>query len=227
MTQWDDPQSNETRRMPRQVPYEQSPYGQPAAGQPQYGQSHYDQPQYDRTQYEQPGHGQLPPGPPGGRRRTFTDSTANPFGAASDQAFGIVGTVLALLGGILGIVTLTGLEWFKNGVTYGDVGDRLDAAPGAANAFSHSYFTWLAWAFLIVAVIAGVMSSFPSPALRAFRVLGVVVGFAAAGLSFLALQLFDNGSWTDNFQAARIGFYLMVVAYLLTGTGAAIGPRKV
>ena len=53
-----------------------------------------------------------------------------------------------------------------------------------------------------------------------------VVGIAAAGLSFLALQ-FDYISYTDVLKHARVGFYLLVIAYLLVGTGAGIGPRKV
>jgi hypothetical protein len=199
MSQWDDPQNNQTRRLPRQ---------------PQYGQ---------QPGYEQPGVQQPPPGP----RPRFTDSTANPFGAASDQAFGIVSTVLALLGGIVGIVALTGLDWFKNGVSFSDTHDALNTEGDRANAFASAYFGWLAWTFLIIAVIAAVAASFPSPALRIARVIGVVVGIAAAGLSFLALQFGDFVSYTDVIKNARVGFYLLVLAYLLVGVGAGIGPRKV
>ncbi|MBE7190089.1 hypothetical protein [Jatrophihabitans endophyticus] len=214
MTQWDNPNDRETRA------YGQSGYGQ----QPQYGQSQYgQQPQgdpYRQQSYEAERQ----------RRARFEDSTNNPFGAASDQAFGIVGTVLALLGGILGVVTLTGLEWLNGGV-YGprDFSDLHNAVENnsAATGFASAYFGWLAWVFLIVAVIAGVMASFPSPALRAFRVIGTVIGFAAAGLSFLALQISSDVSYVDYLKHARIGFYLMVIAYVLVGTGAAIGPRKV
>jgi hypothetical protein len=205
MSQWDDPQNRETQAYPRQNP-------QVSYGQPNYPQAN-GQPNYQVA-----------------RQPRFADSTANPFGAASDQQFGIVSTVLALLGGILGIVTLTGLEWFHlkfgGSASFGDVHDALKANPSSATGFASAYFGWLAWTFLIVAVLAGVMASFPSPALRAFRVIGVVVGFAAAGLSFLAIQL-QQGSYFDYLKEARIGFYLMVVAYLLAGIGAAIGPRKV
>ena len=201
MSQW-DPQSDKTRRIPRQ---EQ---------QPQYGQ----QPGYQQPGYQQPAPGQRP---------RFTDSTANPFGAASDQAFGIVSTVLALLGGIVGIVALTGLDWFKGGVSFSDTDNVLDNAGDRANGFASAYFGWLAWTFLIVAVIAAVAASFPSPALRIARVVGVVVGIAAAGLSFLALQFGFGPSFTDLIKHARAGFYLLVIAYLLVGVGAGIGPRKV
>ncbi len=203
MSQWDDPQNDRTRRLPRQ---------------PQYGQ----QPGYEQPGYQQPGYQ-----PPPGQRPRFADTTANPFGAASDQAFGIVSTVLALLGGIVGIVALTGLDWFKNGVSFSDTNDVLNSAGDRANGFASAYFSWLAWAFLIIAVIAAVAASFPSPALRIVRVIGVVVGIAAAGLSFLALQFGDFVSYTDVLKSARVGFYLLVVAFLLIGVGAGIGPRKV
>jgi hypothetical protein len=199
MSQWDDPQSNETRRLPRQPQTGQQPYPQPGYTQP----------------------------PAGGQRPRFADTTANPFGAASDQAFGIVSTVLALLGGIVGIVALTGLDWFKGGASFSDVNDLLDSRGGQANGFASAYFSWLAWAFLLIAVVAALAASFPSPALRIARVIGVVVGIAAAGLSFLALQWGDFVSYTEVLKHARVGFYLLVVAYLLVGVGAGIGPRKV
>jgi len=73
-------------------------------------------------------------------------------------------------------------------------------------------------------VLAAVLSSFPSPALRATRVIGVVTGFAAAGLSFLALQVSDGHSYLDRPKDARIGFYLAVIGFVLVGIGAAMGP---
>lgn len=201
MSQWDDPAARETRAYPQQGYGQQQPYGQ----QPGYG----------------PG-GQPPQDP----RRGHADTTANPFGAASDQAFGIVSTVLALLGGILGIVALTGLEWFKGGVDFSQAGSNFSGDPNETG-FASAYFGWLAWTALIVAVIAGVMASFPSPALRAFRVIGVVIAFAMAGLSFLALEIDSNTSYTTVLKNTRIGFYLLVIAYILVGIGSAIGPRRV
>lgn len=197
--------------------------GRPTQPNPPYarGGQAYGQVPQGRPQAGQPGYGDP------SARAHFRDSTANPFGAASDQAFGIASSVLALLGGIVGVVALTGLEWFAGGISFSDMSSRLDSAGNFANGFSAAYFSWVAWAFLIVAVAAAVMASFPSPALRAFRIIGVVVGFAAAGLSFLALQLIDNSSYTSNLAHARIGFYFMLVAYLCAGAGAAIGPRRV
>ena len=213
MSHWDDPSRGETKRIPRHT----EP-GPPTAPGAPYGRG--------QQAYGQVPPGRSPAGPGyGAAPGRFRDTTANPFGAASNQAFGIASSVLALLGGIVGIVALTGLEWFKGGISFSDMSSRLDAAGSFANGFSAAYFGWVAWAFLIVAVAAAVMASFPSPALRAFRVIGVVVGFAAAGLSFLALQLVDKSSYTDNLVHARVGFYLMLVAYILAGGSAPPSAR--
>lgn len=178
-------------------------------------------PDQPTTQYQR---GQYPaPGQPGAR---YGQPSANPFGTEGNEQFGIVGMVLGLLGGVLLIVCFTALDWFKGGATFGKVADFVDNNP-AATGFASAYFTWFAWTFAVIAVIAAVLSSFPSPALRAARVLGVVTGFAAAGLSFLALQVSDGRSYLDWLKDARAGFYLAVIGFVLVGIGAAIGPRKV
>jgi hypothetical protein len=62
--------------------------------------------------------------------------------------------------------------------------------------------------------------------MRMLRIIGVVIGFAAAGLSFLALQVNETTSYLTYLAGARVGFYLAVVAYILIGIGAAYGPRR-
>jgi hypothetical protein len=187
---------------PDSDPYRQQPQGyQPGYGQPAYGQPGYGQPGYG-----QPGYGAPPAG----------------------DSFGIAGTVMALLGGILLIVAFTAIDWFGNPtLSFSDVGNGLDAAGDNANGFASAYFGWLAWLFLVVVVVAGVLSSVPTPALRAFRIIGTVVGFAAAGLSFLAVQLSDHNSYLYYLKHARVGFYFAVIGFLIAGIGAAIGPRRV
>jgi hypothetical protein len=131
--------------------------------------------------------------------------------------------VLGLLGGVAGVVALTGVEWFGGqfgALKFGDVRSR------GTTGFATAYYGWLAWAFLIVGVLCAVLSSFPNPALRVLRIIGVVIGFAAAGLSFLALQANDGTKYTTYLGAARVGFYLLVLAYILIGIGAAYGPRR-
>ncbi|SHH01324.1 hypothetical protein SAMN05443575_3088 [Jatrophihabitans endophyticus] len=174
-------------------------------------------------------YGQVPPqGPPQQQRGPY--GANNPFGTEGNEQFGIGGMVCALLGAILLIVCLTALDWFSTDrhgtLSFGDVGDLLDGR-GDATGFASAYFGWFAWVFLLVSVVAAVGSSFPSPALRALRVVGVVAAFAAAGLSFLAIQVTDSRSYVDWLADARVGFYLAVVGFVLIGVGAAIGPRKV
>jgi hypothetical protein len=206
MTQWNPPDGE---------PRGSQGYGQ----QPGYGQPGYGQPGYRQPGYGQPGYAAAPGaayGAPGG-----------------GDSFGIAGTVLALLGGVVLVVSFTALDWFSafqggsGGESFGQVGDLVDQ-PSAAG-FASAYFHWLAWVFLIVVVIAGVLSSVPSPALRVFRIIGTVVGLAAAGLTFLAIKLGNSGvtPYTEYLKHARVGFYFAIVGFLLAGIGAAIGPRRV
>lgn len=203
MSQWNEPQRD--------------PYGQTSAYGQQPGYPAPAQPGYP----QQPGY---PPQPGMGPR--------GPYPPPNAETFGIAGTVMALLGGIMLVVSFTALDWFAhitggNGnASFGDISDII-GNNSAAKGFASAYFGWLAWLFLIVVVIAGVLSSVPSPAMRIFRIIGVVVGFAAAGLSFLAVQLSDSGSYLDYLKDARIGFYFAVVGFVVAGIGAAIGPRHV
>lgn len=197
----------------------QPPYGQPPYGQQPYGQQPYGEPQpYGQPPYGQPPYGQPGYGPPPGYGRP-----ANPFGPESNDTFGITGAVLGLLGGVAGVVALTAVEWFG-----GRFGPRTFGQVGAlgTTGFATAYYSWLAWAFLIIGVVCAVLSSFPNPALRVLRIIGVVIGFAAAGLSFLAVQANSGTSYLTYLGAARVGFYLLVIAYILIGIGAAYGPRR-
>jgi hypothetical protein len=179
------------------------PYGEGAPGHDPYAQpaAGYGQP----GQYPDAGYGQPSP---------FQQS----------QSYGIVGTVLTLLGGICVVVALTGLNWFKGGVSFSDLHDA--ASNDKLSGFASAYFGWLAWTFLIVVVIAGVLASAPTPALRIFRIIGIVVGLAAAGLSFLAVDYRNAGNYSDYLSNARVGFYLAVFGFLLAGIGAGIGPKR-
>jgi hypothetical protein len=181
------------------------PYGQP----PGYGQPGYGQPGYG-----QPGYG--PPGPP--NRLEQSDS------------FGIVGTVLTLLGGILVVVGFTAVDWFTGSgghASFSGIRQLLDSEGGSASGFSSAYFGWLAWTFLVIVVVAGVLSSVPTPALRIFRIIGIVDGIAAAGLTFLAINFADGTGYTEYLKHARLGFYFAVIGFLVAGIGAGIGPRRV
>jgi hypothetical membrane protein len=141
------------------------------------------------------------------------------------QTYGIVGTVLALLGGILVLVSFTAIDWFSYSDSgFSDLHHRLQASSNPPD-FPAVYFSWLGWVFLVIAVVAGVLASVPTPALRISRIIGSVVGFAAAGLTFLAIEL--PGSYSEYIKHARVGFYFAVIGFLITGIGAAIGPRKV
>ncbi|WP_375478893.1 hypothetical protein [uncultured Jatrophihabitans sp.] len=200
--------------------YSQPAYGQPGYTQPAYGQPGYSQPAYGQPGYTQPGYGQpgygQPGYGPGGPQNRLEQS----------ESFGIVGTVLTLIGGILVLVSFLGIEWFRKNISFSDQSSALSDAGSAVNGFSKAYFGWLGWFFLILVVIAGVLSSVPTPAMRVFRIIGVVDGLAAAGLAFLAINFGAGERYIDQLKATRIGFYFAVIGFALAGIGAAIGPRQ-
>lgn len=178
-------------------------------------------------------------GPPPARRRNYQQGTygrneygepMNPFGAEADRRFGIAGVATGLIGAIMVLVALTGLNWFS-GTTTGtlDFGQADDVAQqGLFSDFGQAYFGWLAWLFFIVVVLAVVLAAFPSPALRVFRAVGVVAGVAAAGLAFLAIQP-SSGTpgYGDVLSDTSVGFWLAVAGFLLAAVGAGIGAQRV
>lgn len=176
----------------------------------------------------------LDPADPRARGRAYEQSTygqnaygdpVNPFGAAGDYAFGIAALVTGLLGGIVLLVSFTAIDWFDGSVAFGDIHDQTQ--HGVGTGFGKAYFGWLAWVALIVVVAAAVLASFPSPGLRAFRAIGVVVGLAMAGLTFLAIKPDGSASYSDVLGRTQAGFYLAVAGFLLAGIGAGIGARRV
>lgn len=199
----------------------------PEPGEPQARPGAYQQGPYGRNEYDEP------PGRTGAYRqgtygRNEYGEPVNPFGAAADDRFGIAGIATGLLGAIAVLVALTGLDWFS-GPTTGTVGfsDLHDIAEnGGFSDFGKVYFGWLAWVFFIVVVVAVILAAFPSPALRAFRAIGVVVGVAAAGLAFLAIKPDGNAGYADILGDSSVGFWLAVAGFLLAAVGAGIGAQR-
>ncbi len=195
---------------------EQQPYGQ----QPQYGQPQYSQPQYPQQQ------------PYGQQQGGRYSAAANAYGApiGSGAQFGVVGVTLAGIGFILLIISLTAVTWFKltgssTGFSFSDVGNTLDANPGAAGLAS-AYFSWLAWTLAIVGLLVAVGANLPSPASGPLRALGAVIAAAAIAFSFLAIRLTDGEAYSDAISHANVGFYLAVGGFLLVGIGALVGPKR-
>jgi hypothetical protein len=193
---------------------------QPYGGQPAYG---------DQSPYgsQQPGNQQ-----PGNQQQySRRYAAANAYGAPieSGAKFGVVGTTLAGIGGVLLIVALTAVNWFsQNGVSlsFSEVHDRVSANSAAASGMASAYFSWLAWTLTIVGLIVAVAANLPSPASGPLRALGAVLAAAAIAFTFLAIRLYTGNSYSDYISHASVGFYLAVVGFLLIGIGALIGPKR-
>lgn len=191
---------------------DQPAYGQPAYGQQQppggFGQYQYGQPMY--------GGGGAPPAP-------YTQPRAR-FGV------GVVGTVLAIVGAALGIIALTALDWYKGSPPshFTDINDAVKVlhANGLDTGIGYVYFRWLAWVLLAAAVVVAVLANLPSPASAGLRVLGALLGLAGIGITFWAIDIAHGFAYTTFLKDARVGFYFMLAAFLLTFLASLIGPRK-
>jgi hypothetical protein len=187
-----------------------APEGQGEYGRPDYGDAGYGQPPAAAGGYGQPAYGQ---------------PYEQPSAFERSRSYGIVGTVLTLLGGIAVLVSFTALDWYR-GSTFSDLRSATDNNPNA-EGFATAYFGWLGWVALIVVVVAGVLASLPTPVLRICRIIGIVVGVAMAGLTFLAIDFSgDSTGYSNYLKHAQIGFYFAVAGFLIAGIGAGVGPRR-
>ncbi|MEO9138114.1 MAG: hypothetical protein ABI345_03520 [Jatrophihabitans sp.] len=198
--------------------YRPQPGRQPQA-QPQQGG--YGPPQ--QGSYGQPQQGGY--GPPQGG---YTPA------ASGGRSFGVVGTILAVLGAVAGVVAFTATNWFRGGGQshFSDVHDALDRAPGgAASTISALYFGWLAWVLLGAGLLAAIVANLPSPASGAMRAIGIIIGLAGIVLTFLATKLTSENTTRGLFDYIKEAghapsLYLAVGAFLLILIGSAIGPRR-
>ena len=150
--------------------------------------------------------------------------------AAATERLGITAIVTAVLGLIALVVSFTALNWFSSPrldtLTFADSRDLL-SRDNAATGFATAYFTWAAWLFAVIVTLCGIAASMSSPLLRLVRVIGVVTGVSAAGLTFLAIQLDKSRlSYHGYLSSAREGFYVAVVGFLLGACASAVGPEK-
>lgn len=199
--------------------------GQPAQpSQPAYGQQ---PPGYGEApppgQYGQPGYGQPAHGYAPGAPAPYTQPTER-------RGLGLSGLILTALGAIACVIAFTAVDWYKGGKShFSDVSNVVDQADkvGFATGAAKVYFSWLAWVLLAAAVILAIIANLPTPVSGAFRALGALVGLAAIGMTFWAVQfLHHQGAYSEYIKNARVGFYLTLAGFLLITIGALIGPRR-
>jgi hypothetical protein len=156
----------------------------------------------------------------------------------SGASIGVVGLAAVVLGAVLVLVSFTALSWYGGGrgadsagaAKFGDLHTLATAVAGSG--LGRTYFSWLAWILLILVIVIGLAANIPSPGTGALRGIGLVVGGAAAVLTYLAVaKLFDavhalGGTQVGVFDHAQPGLYLALAGFLLAGVGAAIGPKR-
>jgi hypothetical protein len=192
--------------------------GQPAYGQqPAYGGQQQPPGGFGQYQYGQPTPGGAPPPAP------YTQPRAR-------YGVGVVGIVFAIVGGVLGVVAFTALDWFSGNDPshFSDVHDvlKLAHAQHVDNGAAYLYFSWLGWALLAAAVVVAILACLPSPASPGLRVLGALLGLVGIGLTFWAVEFVHGPAYSEFLKHARVGFYFTLGAFLLTFIGSLIGPRR-
>jgi hypothetical protein len=217
------PTPNETSQQPS--------YGQPASDQP-YGQAA--PPGYVQPGYVQPGYGQPAADQPGyGQSYGAPTSTWSPppayggYGSAPRRTFGVVGAILAIIGAAALVVAFTAVAWYSKSGTdlkYSSFHDAVQL-PGA-DAFAKLYFTWLGWALLAASVVIALLANAPTGAAGLLRILGLIIGIGSAVVTIFALKPGFN-AFSDVFKNTAVGLYLVLAGFVVTGIGAAIGPRRV
>ena len=180
-----------------------SGYGQPPGGFGQY-------------RYGQPMHGAAPPA-------AYVQPRAR-------RGVGVVGIVLAVAGGVAGVIAFTSLDWFKGPRQshFSDVHDWVHVAHvlHIDPAVSYMYFNWLGWVLLAAAVALALLANLPSPASAGLRVSGALAGLAGIGLTVWAIDYAHHAAYSEFLKSARLGFYVTLGAFLLTFIASLLGPRR-
>ena len=139
----------------------------------------------------------------------------------------VVGTLFVFVGAVLQLVAILSASWWhvtlKNRqVTFGftEFGQRTQ------QGLAFIYFSWGAWALLLVSLALGIAACVRWRGARPFRIAGAIVGVAGAVVTIAALLTFAFQADEDIFQVARnytSGVYLATLGLLATAFGAAAG----
>jgi hypothetical protein len=138
------------------------------------------------------------------------------------------GLILAVVGGVLGVIAFTAMDWFKRPQHFSDVRDSVQAAHDGHfdTAVGSLYFTWLGWAVLAAAVVIAILATVPSSVNLGVRALGALLGLAGITLTFWAIKYFHGPPYTAFLEHARAGFYVTLGAFLLTTFASLLGARQ-
>jgi hypothetical protein len=150
---------------------------------------------------------------------------------------GALGVTLVVAGVVLVILAVASLQWYRvdpgvdvagSGFTFRDLQQNADQlhAPVAA-----AYFSWLAFALGLGALVAGVLANLPTVGTNVLRLVGFLIGVAGVVGTYYALaQLFyaqraAGGASHSVLENASYGVWCALAGFLLAALGAVLGPR--
>jgi hypothetical protein len=196
--------------------YGQQPaYGQPPAGgyphQPPGGYGQQPPGGYGQYEYGQPMHGGAPPP---AQYRTGT----------VQLRFGIVGTILALIGAAACVVAFTALTWFHEGKDkFSNLHDITNNSP-FATGIGTVYYSWLAWVLLGAGLVTAILANLPSSLAMGMRPLAILINLAGVGITIWAVDFVHGRGYTFFLKHADEGFYVAAAGFLAMAIGSMIGP---
>lgn len=167
-------------------------------------------------------------------------------GDARAERLGIVGLVVALVGGVLGVLAFTVLPWLQqddnsndfqarsSDSTFGKLHTRLDGLqhyvrlPQVSDrvhlGVAPTYFSWLGWVLLALAFVLAVLAV--APLGRGVAVLlrpaAAVVALAGLGLTFWAIDLFTYDVSLARYFGARSASFGQYLGHGFLGFWAAL-----
>lgn len=150
---------------------------------------------------------------------------------------GYPGIGLVFVGAALILLSFTTLNWYPGNHGANAVSDiTFSKLHGNLAAFDASwasitYFGWIAWTLLLLAIVVGLAANLPTPYHNGLRVAGFAIGLAGFAWTYYALAQYlqaqqDRGGakGASVFTNASGGIWAALAGFVLCAAGAALGP---
>lgn len=146
------------------------------------------------------------------------------------ETFGWTGFSISAVGLVFTIVSFTAIAWMRDGnLKFRDVHSVITTISDSGIAQVHPvakiYFTWLGWLALLVLAVCAVLSATPSIS-GPFRVITPILAAGAIAITLIAINITTGNGYRFWIADARVGFYMALVGFLLTGIGATLGTGR-
>ncbi|MEP7021821.1 MAG: hypothetical protein ABI808_14340 [Pseudonocardiales bacterium] len=136
---------------------------------------------------------------------------------------GTTGAIVTVVGALMALIG-TALPWYSvNGVHVRLQDFTAGTSSSNAKPFPHAYFGWLLWVLLGLTLVAALLATLPGPLSTILRVLSPLLGVLSAFLLVISLgELLE----TSIYDHTALGFWAILIGFIVTGFGGVFGPRR-